>query len=160
MSTSDVQWPAVKARLVELAPTLDGWSDFTVFDGPADTSTLAVDEATMTAAWATIGFTTNDQSGECTFDQDADGYQQVERGTVHIELTVQCADNDSADLAALEARLFAALSGLKAAVRADRRLGVLSQEGFAAAVITTTPIRSTAGAAAVARVAVTYYTVT
>lgn len=160
MSDSDVQWPLVKARLVELAPTLPGWDRITVFPGPVNTNTLKLDTETMWAAWATFGYTTTDESGTCQFEQDPDGFQQIERGTVHCELTIQVGDTDPDQVAGLEAFLFAALSAWKAAVRADRTLGVLSQQGTATFSIVTAPVLTTDGAAMFARFVITYLTVT
>jgi hypothetical protein len=113
------QWPLVVARLVTLLPTLSGWSAVTVFDGPPVT-------ADVTSDYVTVGFVADDQAGDYNQTQDPNGFQYVETGTVRSQLS--CITGDI-DFPSMRTRVFALMDALEAAVRADRRLGVLSPSG-------------------------------
>lgn len=113
------QWPVVVARLLALLPTLPGWSTVTVIDGPLVSADVPDD-------YVTVGYVDNDQGGSYTQVQDPNGFQWQETGTVRCQLS--CVTGD-ADLPAVRVRAFALIDAVEAAVRADRRLGVLSPSG-------------------------------
>jgi hypothetical protein len=113
------QWPLVVARLVALLPTLPGWAGVTVFDGPPVTAEVPTD-------YVTVGYVADDKAGDYNTVQDDNGFQRVETGTVRSQLS--CVTGD-VDLAGTRARAFTLMDAVDAAVRADRRLGVLSPYG-------------------------------
>jgi len=113
------QWPLIVARLVALLPTLSGWSGVTVIDGPLVSADVPTD-------YVTVGYVADDQAGTYNMQQDPNGFQYIEVGTVRSQLN--CSTGD-ADLVGMRARVFALIDSLDAAIRADRRLGVLSPAG-------------------------------
>jgi hypothetical protein len=119
------QWPLVVARLLELLPTLPGWSGVDVLDGPPVTAEVPTD-------YATVGYVADDNAGAYTTVQDPNGFLSVEDGTVRSQLS--CVTGD-VDLASTRIRAFALADALDAAVRADRTLGVLSPAGTSELVV-------------------------
>jgi len=113
------QWPIIKARLIALLPTLPGWSGVTVINGPLVSADVPDD-------YVTVGYVADDQAGTFNTQQDPNGFQRIEVGTIRSQLNSTTGDTD---LDAVEARMFALFDSLDAAVRADRRLGVLSPAG-------------------------------
>ena len=113
------QWPLIVARLLALLPTLPGWSGVTVIDGPLVSADVPTD-------YVTVGYVADDQAGTYNTTQDPNGFQYIEVGTIRSQLN--CSTGDS-DLVGMRARAFALIDSLDAAIRADRRLGVLSPAG-------------------------------
>lgn len=115
------QWPLVVGRLLELLPTLDGWSAVQVFDGAAFDPSSTV--------FATVGHGTDGlqtQAGSFSSQQDNDGFQRAETGTVVCQV---CSSDDAQNVQSQRMALCVLLDAFDDAIRADRRLGVLSQEG-------------------------------
>jgi len=113
------QWPLVVARMNTLLPTLSGWDAVMVSDGPLISADVPTD-------YVTVGYVDDDTAGDYNQTQDPNGFQYVETGTVRSQLN--CVTGDT-DLPSMRARVFALMDALEAAVRADRRLGVLSPAG-------------------------------
>jgi hypothetical protein len=116
------QWPLVRARLLSLLPTLPGWDAVEVWGGVAYDAQKAL---ICTVGHATDGVTST--AGNWTSTLHGDGFQHVETGSVVSQLslfdsTVTLEDNLTT--------LIALIDVLDEEIRADRRLGVLSQEGY------------------------------
>jgi hypothetical protein len=144
------QWPLVKARLIALLPTLPGWSAVTVFNGPPVTADVPTD-------YVTVGWETDDQSGSYMQVQSPDGFRYVETGEVRNQLNCLAGD---IDLDAVEARAFVLMDALESAVRADRRLGVLSPEGTVDLEVDLRPLQTSGGSAQALVFTLHYQTVT
>jgi len=144
------QWPLVVARLNALLPTLAGWDVVTVFDGPPVTADVPTD-------YVTVGYVADDQAGTYSQTQDPNGFQYVEVGTVRSQLS--CITGDI-DLASVRTRVFALMDSVDAAVRADRRLGVLSPSGTSELEVEVLSMQSTGGTAQSLVFTLHYQTVT
>lgn len=121
MGRVSVQWPLIVARLLDLLPTLDGWSAVQVFDGAAyDPSSNVF----ATVAHGTDGLQT--QAGQFSSQQTPDGYRREETGTVVCQV---CSSDDSQVVQPQRLALCGLLGAFEDAIRADRRVGVLSPEG-------------------------------
>jgi hypothetical protein len=72
---------------------------------------------------------------------------------------ITCTD-DELDQAGLRALIFGLFDDLEAAIRADRRLGVLSQEGTADLSVDVTSMQTIPGAATTVAFSIDYFTVT
>lgn len=145
------QWPLVVERLVALLPTLAGWDQVTVFDGQPVTA------ATPTM-YATVGYVPgSEHAGTYSTTQSPDGFQYMETGQVISQLV--CATG-SVDLPGLRSQAFALLDQLDSAIRADRRLGVLSQEGTTDLTVDPLPASNQRGTALALVFTLTYFTVT
>lgn len=132
------RWPAVRARLVELLPTLPGWADVSVYDGPTVTGEAPEE-------YATVGYVADeDAAGSFEHERAGDGFRVEERGFVRCELVVL---TGSADLPTVRDRAFALIDALEQEIRRDRTLGVLSAEGTARLVVDVVPVQNSAGAA-------------
>lgn len=143
------RWPAVRARLVELLPTLPGWSTVSVYDGPTVTGEVPWE-------FATVGYVTDeDAAGSFEHERSGDGFRVEERGFVRCELVVASGDTD---LAAVRARAFELIDALEQEIRRDRTLGVLSREGTARLVVDVIPVQNQAGAAQRLAFSVDYFT--
>lgn len=144
------QLPVIKARLLVLFPTLAGWTNIVVISGQPGT-TFPGDN------YCTVGYNSDGQAGYYRSEQDGSGARWIETGSLSCELVCKAGDED---LTITETRVQAALDGVDAAVRADRRLGVLSQEGTSSFSVTDLPVLSPDGTAFIARFTLDYYTVT
>lgn len=144
------QLPLIKAGLVGLFPTLPGWTGFVVYPGQPPTDYPGDN-------YCTVGYNTDGQAGAYRIEQDGSGYRWIETGSLMCELTSKVGDDD---LSIAETLVQVALDGVDEAVRADRRLGVLSPEGTASFTVTDLPLMSPDGTAFVARFALDYFTVT
>ena len=144
------QWPRVVDRLVQLLPTLSGWEDVVVYDGPPTRDPPPLN-------YATVGYSEMGEGGNYSTAQDSDGFQIDENGTIITELTFFSGSQVVSDARAL---MFTALDSVDAAVRADRRLGVLSQEGTSSFNVSVTPVWDGQGSAVRAQFSLIYYTVT
>lgn len=146
------QWPLVAARLYALLPTLPHWADVEVWDGAA----FDVSKATFaTVGHATDGVQT--AAGTFTKTQASDGYRVIEQGSVACQIT--CTD-DELDQAALRTLIFGLFDDIEAAIRTDRTLGVLSDEGTTDLTVDITSMQTIPGAATTVAFTVDYYTVT
>lgn len=144
------QWPLVKARLVTVLPTLPGWDGFAVYPGRCPTGSPP-------PKYATVGWTSGDEAGGYSFDQDDSGYQWAENGSLYCEINVSSGGEDAS---VPESLAQAALDGVTDAFRADRRLGVLPAESSASLAVTLAPVANASGTAFIARFALNYLTVT
>lgn len=145
------QWPLVVDRLVALLPTLPGWDAVSVFDGKPVTDARP-------ANYATVGYVPgSDNAGTYSTTQSNDGFQYIETGQILSQLV--CATG-SVDLPGLRTAAFALLDQFDAAVRADRRLGVLSQEGTADLTVDPLPASNKQGTALALVFTLSYLTVT
>lgn len=114
-----VQWPIVRAGLLTLLPTLPGWSGVLVTDG-APTSN-------DTGSYCAVGYVEDEQgAGTWTQVPSDDGFFDLETGVVRSELYT---GNGDGDLAAAVNAGFALVNALQAAMRANRTLGFLPQDG-------------------------------
>lgn len=145
------QWPLIVAHLVELLPTLPGWDQVTVFDGPPITG----DDP---PSYATVGYVENDQAGTYTQVQDPDGFSRQEGGDVRSQLVCRTGDDD---LAGMRTLLFSLVDALDDHIRADRRLdGVLSPQGTSELVVDVLSLQTETGTAQTAVIALHYTTIT
>lgn len=144
------QWPLIVARLVTLLPGI--WTGIdAVYDGPKTTENPPNNYATI--GWADGGR----QSGNYSSEQSPDGYRCVETGAIACELN--CAVGER-DITSVRAAVFTALNALDAQIRSDRRLGILSQEGYFTRHVTLAPAMDINGVAFFARFTLNYFTVT
>jgi hypothetical protein len=145
------QWPLVVSRLVEFLPTLPGWDQVTVCDGAAFD--------VKTALYNTVGHATdgvNTQAGNYTKTLTGEGSQYAESGSVVCQLGIGM----DGDLSALRSTLFSLFDQLEAAIRADRRLGVLSQEGTCDLTVDLSSAQMIAGVSYAITWSLDYFTVT
>lgn len=147
-----VQWPLLVSRLLVLLPTLDGWGQVSVFDGAAFDSSRPV---FCTVAHSDDGQVTT--AGSFATAQSDDGFQYSETGNVACQLTFT---DDRATVAALRAKVFGLLDPLDAAIRADRRLGVLSADGYTQLDVNVTSTQLVEGAGLTLPFSINYFTVT
>ena len=144
------QWPLVVARLLALLPTLSGWSNVVVIDGPLVSADVPAD-------FVTVGYVADDQAGSYNQVQDPNGFQYVETGTVRSQLN--CATGDT-DLPGMRTRVFALMDALEAAVRLDRTLGVLSPAGTSELDVDVLSLSNSSGTAQQLTFTLHYQTVT
>lgn len=147
-----LQWPLVVARLLTVLPNLSGWDVVTVFEGAAYDNSKSV---FCTVAHSDDGMTTT--AGQFVTAQSADGFQYAETGHVACQLTYT---DDKAPPDVLRDKVFGLFNAVDAAIRADRRLGVLSPEGSAALDVSVTSMQVIQGAGLTVPFSITYFTVT
>lgn len=129
-------WPTVQARLVTLIPTLPAAAGFVVHDGPPQTDLGS-------PKWISVGFSSVDGSGG-SFEMP-DGpvdTMREERGTVLVEVVAWSGDDQ---IAAHRSAVFAVLTALEGAVRADQRLAVLPQSSTVELSAEPVPVRDSNG---------------
>ena len=141
------QWPLVYNRLLELLPTLDGWSAVKVIDGePVDDNT--------TSLYCTVGFVDavgqNVNGGSFSTQRDQSGCRTLEVGEVKCELISQDQRNN---LAAARATAFPLADALQEAIAADYRLGVLAPQATSTL---TSEVTQTQGVAPVVSIVFTF----
>ena len=146
------QWPLVAARLVELLPTLPGWSQVQVFDGPPPTQT-------MPATFAIVGhvLAEGEAAGQYGTAQAPDGHRRIETGEVVCQLASQIG---SAGVAFARAQAFSLMDALDEYIRSDRRMGVLSAEGTSRLAVNVMTAWNQSGTAQSLNFSVAYTTVT
>lgn len=110
-----IWWPVVQQRLVALLPTLDGWADVVVYDGPPVSETGA-------QTYVTVGWTSTGESGGWEAPDETTDTMRAELGTVACELIVWGGDEA---LPTYRATAFALVDALDVAIRTDETLGVL-----------------------------------
>lgn len=143
-----VAWPTVKDRLVALLPTLPGYTDVKVYDGPS-TSAHSV------ARWVTVGYqpSTEDLSAG-SYEQTqtgAGGFLSEERGTVGLEFSASVADAEIPDA-------FGLVDALHDSVQADQTLGVMTPGSTSSLSVSVVQAQSTKGAVQRLLVTFTYFT--
>lgn len=141
-------WPKVVNRLVSLLPTLPGWSQVAVYDGPPVTADAPAD-------YVTVGFVLGEDFGG-SYEQarGLDGSVPEESGTVRSE--VVCLTGD-VDLPAVRARAFALVDAWEASIAADQTLGVLAPSSTSALSVDVAPAQTTSGAEQRLTVTLTYF---
>jgi hypothetical protein len=143
---TDVVWPLLKAAVLEQAPGWDGWGVVgKVYGGPLTTSSPPKN-------YAQIGYNGVGESGHFTQEQDPSGWETDEGGSLSGELNFSTGDDGSTP----EDLLFAALVGVRKAIFADRRLGVLPPQSSLAFVVTLAPVRNKNGSGYIARFSLNY----
>jgi len=146
------QWPLIAERLLGLLPTLSGWTDVQVFDGPPVTGDIPAD-------YATVGYVSDSQAGTYSLMQDDDGFQWGETGTIRSQLT--CVTGDEDGLADCRTRAFALMDSVETYVRSDRTLGgVISPAGTSQLDVEVVSMQSGNGSGQTVVFTLTYYTVT
>lgn len=133
-------WPLVKRRLVAHLPSLAGWADVEVFDGPPVTGDVPTD-------FVTVGFVLGEDFAG-SYEQTRNGENSwqgalEEVGTIRSELV--CATGE-VDLADVESRAFALVDAWEAWVSADETLGVLGPSSTASLAVDVQPAQTTGGA--------------
>ena len=129
-------WPVVKGRFAVLAAGLSGWSQVSVYNGPVVTGEAPTE-------FFTVGFVPGEDFGG-SYEQDRGlGDVPQEVGTVRSELV--CSSGDT-DMVTVEARAFALVDALQAAVDADPTLGVMRSGSTSALSVDVQPQQTTAGA--------------
>lgn len=146
------QWPVVVARLVALLPTLPHWGGVQMFDDAA--------YDLKAATYATIGHATDGTSttrGHYTKTLAPDGFRYIEQGSVACQITT---DDDGPNVTSLTTLVFGLIDDLEAAIRGDRTLGVLSQEGVASLTVDVSSLQTIPDTSTTLAFAVDYLTVT
>lgn len=114
-----IRWPDIVDALVALLPTLPGYEDVTVADGPPLTQARP-------PRYVTVGYVADEDAGAFEIDRRND-YRVEERGTVRCHFVAQ---SGSTKLPAYRDEVFALVDELDQALRADQTLGgVLSADG-------------------------------
>lgn len=109
-------WPLVVAALVDLLPTLPGWDDVEVYDGPPVTEDAPT-------AWVTVGFVDDEDAGSYNEELSPLGNVfTIESGEVRCSLNVVSGE---VSLATVRASAFALVDELRESMREDPTLGVL-----------------------------------
>lgn len=143
-------WPLVKRRLVELLPTLPGWSGVAVYDGPPVT-------ADAPDAYCTVGYVVGeDFGGSYEQTRTAEGGWEgclEEAGTIRSE--VVCATGN-VDLPAMELRAFQLVDAWEAEVSRDETLGVLHPSASASLAVDVQPLQTDRGTVQRLTVTLTY----
>jgi hypothetical protein len=133
-------WPKVADRLVAHLPTLPGWEQVAVYDGPPVTGDAPT-------AFVTVGFVASeDFAGSYEQTRNGDGGWQgalEESGTVRSELI--CVTGDT-DLPGERADAFALVDAWEAWVSSDETLGVLGRSSIASLSVDVQPAQTTGGA--------------
>lgn len=130
-------WPQVQQRLVELLPTLTGWDDVVVHDGPGLSEVGA-------KQWVTVGHVRDGDGGSYTLGDGPVTTWREETGSVRGELVVWSGDTV---IATERATAFALLDELDDAIRADQRLDVLPAGSTSELEVTVVSSQDTTGAA-------------
>lgn len=123
-----IAWPRIVDWLVASVPTVDGWADVRVFDGPQ----VSGDEPlqAFTVGHVPSGPSGDVQAGSYVRQRNTDGYLTDETGDVRSALV--CRTGTTGDLAAQRGIAFALVDSLESFIRADRTLGgLLSANGTA-----------------------------
>jgi hypothetical protein len=130
-------WPTVVARLVEHLPSLPGWADVAVFDGPK----LQPDDP---FSFVTVAFVEGEDFGGSFEQSTPESWPWEEAGTVRSELVVWSGDEGQSGIRARAFDLFGAWQDW---VVDDHTLGVLSPSSTASLAVDVQPVQNTAGAA-------------
>jgi len=139
-------WPTVVARLVSHLPTLPGWSDVRVFDGPPVTQEAP-------AGYVTVGFVLGEDFGGSLEQSTPEAWPWEEAGTIRSE--VVCTTGD-VNISVVRAQAFALFDAWQDWVVGDHTLGVMSPSSTASLAVDVQPVQNTAGAAQRLTVTLTY----
>lgn len=117
-------WPLLRAGLLEILPQLPGWEEVDVIDGPPTTHDTG-QNSDGSWAYCTVGYVEDERgAGSGTQRPSNDGFFDEEEGEVRSELYT---GNGDGDLTQAVTDGFTLVDSLKAAIAADRTLGVLPQ---------------------------------
>ena len=144
-------WPRVVNRLVAWLPTLPGWADVAVYDGPPVTGDTP-------GSFVTVGYVPGEDFGG-SYEQTRNGENSwqgalEEAGSVRCELVCWTGD---VGLAAQRAAAFALIDAWEAALSADERLGVLPPSSTSSLSVDVQPVQNSAGAAQRLTVTLSYF---
>lgn len=120
-------WPVVQQRLVNLLPTLPGWTGVVVHDGQPRRDRNA--KESISVGWSTYGPQGGTRgsglgdSGSFSATEETVTSMWAENGSVLCELVVWGGDESAAST--YRARAFDLLDALEESIRTDERLGVL-----------------------------------
>lgn len=117
-------WGHVVDRLVELLPSLPGWSQVTVYDG-------AVSDSSFPSSFVTVGFVTDEDVSGSFEPVPVLGDLVEEAGSVRSELVCQTGDDG---LSTVRARAFGLVDSLQAKLQADSTMGVAGVSSVALSV--------------------------
>lgn len=115
-------WPQVVDGLLALLPSLPGWADVAVYDGPPVT-------ASAPTSYVTVGFTVNEDFPGT--GQDAYGLGDVPEETGIVRSDLVCWSGGT-DMPALRVQGFALYDAWRDALRANPSMGVLGLTASAA----------------------------
>lgn len=131
-------WAGVVERLLVLLPTLPGWAQVVVYDGPPVTGDAPPD-------YCTVGFVVGEDFAGGFELADTPGGLVEETGTVRSEIVSVTGD---VDLPGVRARAFVLADAWQAEVRRDPTLGgVLAGGGSSSLSVDVQPVQTTSGAA-------------
>lgn len=143
-----VAWPGVKVRLVELLPTLPGFEDVFVLDGPF----VSGEDPPR---WVTVGWqdsTEDDSAGSYQQTQTGPGgYLSEETGTVLMEFAAVTGDPEMPSA-------FGLVDALQDSVQADQTLGLLTPGSTVTLVVEVVQEQNASGAAQRLLVGLNYFT--
>jgi hypothetical protein len=108
-------WPQVVDWKLAKLPTLAGWGDVAVYDGP-------VTDVAFPPSFVTVGFVTDEDTAGTGEPGEQFGDIEVEVGTVRSELVCQTGEDD---MPGMRAQAFGLVNALKAEIRRDVTLGDL-----------------------------------
>lgn len=136
--------PQVLNRLVVLLPTLPGWTQVEVYDGPTTTRDAPAD-------FVTVGFVDGEDFGATMEPVESLGDLWEETGTVRSEIVSQTGDDD---IAGRRTRAFELFNAWQASVHADQTLGGITSSANLTADLQ--PVQNTGGSAVRLAVTLTY----
>ena len=139
-------WPQVKRRLVDILPTLPGWSGVTVFDGPRVSQDFPTD-------FITVGFVEGEDFAGSYEQARPEAWDVEESGTIRSELITTSGD---VDLEETEDRVFDLVDAWEQWVTKDPTLGVLSPSSTASLAVDVQPVQNQNGSAQRLTVTLTY----
>lgn len=140
-------WPAVAQRLVTLLPTLPGYTNVAVYDGPPVTEDAPLQ-------YVTVGWVDGEVAGTYSQDRSGDGVLVEESGQVHSTFVAQSGDTD---LPSVRSSAFALVDALADSIAADQTLGVLPYGSTSSVTASVVPVQNSAGAAVSLIVTLTYF---
>lgn len=145
-----VLWPAVYAWELAALPTLPGWSDVAVYDGPPVTG----DDPEW---YVTVGWVNDPEAGTWQRQRAPSGMEMLEEGDIRSTLTCQTGD---VDLASMRTKAFDLINEFAATVEVDRSLGgILPPQSEVSVAATVQSIQNPQGSAQSVTFALHYYAV-
>lgn len=143
-----VYWPVVQSRLVQLLPTLPGFTGVVVAHGKP----LSDADADKIVA---VGYSTAaDGAGSYRHLEGQPDGMRAEQGTVVCEFATRNGDSDAEDASA---DAFTLVAALDTSIRADQKLGVLPVSSTTDLSVDVASAQDTAGAVTRLIVSVNYF---
>jgi len=130
-----VLWPIVRDRLVEILPTLPGFTSVTVYDGPVTSGDTP--GTYVTVGWQPV--TEEVSAGSFTQLEGPDGFSVTEDGAVLMEFAAVTGDSTVPDA-------FAMYGALATWLQANPRLGILVPGSLASLQVEVAEAQNTSGA--------------